>query len=139
MTTPLEQILAKLPDAKKSGTGWSARCPAHEDRQPSLSIAEGEDGRALVKCHAGCSLDAICAAVGLKPTDLFVASTSTVSRPTLEKPEYRGHDSIQANGKPQIVTTYDYRDERKELLFQVVRYDPKDFRQRRPKPGGGWV
>ncbi len=43
------------------------------------------------------------------------------------------------NGQPQIVATYDYRDERGELLFQVVRYDPKDFRQRRPKPGGGWV
>jgi hypothetical protein len=44
-----------------------------------------------------------------------------------------------AYGKPQIVATYDYRDERGELLFQVVRYEPKGFRQRRPKPGGGWV
>ncbi len=77
MTTPLERILAKLPDAKKSGTGWSACCPAHDDRQPSLSIAEGEDGRVLLKCHAGCSVDAICAAIGLKPTDLY-CSTSTV-------------------------------------------------------------
>jgi hypothetical protein len=42
------------------------------------------------------------------------------------------------NGKPRIVAQYAYRDERGELLFQVVRYEPKDFRQRRPKPGGGW-
>ena len=65
MTTPVERILAKLPDAKQSGKGWSAHCPAHEDRRASLSIAEGDDGRALVKCHAGCKADAICAAVGL--------------------------------------------------------------------------
>ena len=45
----------------------------------------------------------------------------------------------QPAGKPRIVATYDYRDEAGELLFQVVRYRPKHFRQRRPKPGGGWI
>ena len=40
---------------------------------------------------------------------------------------------------PRIVATYDYRDERGELLFQVVRFDPKDFRQRRPDCNGGWI
>jgi hypothetical protein len=140
MTTPLEQILVKLPDAKKSGTGWSARCPAHDDRRASLSIAEGDDGRVLVNCHAGCGVESICAAIGMKPTDLFVASTSTVLRPAREKHEYRGHENgTEANAEPpRIVATYDYRDEAGELLFQVVRYDPKDFRQRRPKAGGGW-
>ncbi len=42
------------------------------------------------------------------------------------------------NVKPEVVSTYDYRDDQGELLYQVVRYDPKDFRQRRPKPLGGW-
>ena len=42
------------------------------------------------------------------------------------------------NVKPRIVATYDYRDEKGRLLYQVVRYDPKDFRQRRPKADGGW-
>ncbi|MEX0977795.1 MAG: hypothetical protein WDZ48_03025, partial [Pirellulales bacterium] len=140
MTTLLERFLEKLPDAKRSGTGWSACCPAHDDHQPSLSIAEGEDGRVLVKCHAGCSLEAICEAIGLKPTDLFAVSTSTVLPAGRGKPEYRGHPNGQeGNGQPQIVATYDYRDERGDLLFQVVRYEPKDFKQRRPKPGGGWV
>lgn len=140
MTTQLERILAKLPDAKKSGTGWSACCPAHDDRRASLSIAEGEDGRVLLKCHAGCSLEAICEAMDLKPTDLFVASTSTVLAADRGKQKYRGQANGQeGNNQPQIVATYDYRDEHGELLFQVVRYDPKDFRQRRPKPDGGWV
>ncbi|MGD9719888.1 MAG: DUF3987 domain-containing protein [Pirellulales bacterium] len=105
-----------------------------------MSIAEGEDGRVLLKCHAGCSLEAICDAMGLKPTDLFVASTSTVLPAGRSKQEYRRQaDSQEGNGQPQIAATYDYRDEHGELLFQVVRFDPKDFRQRRPKPGGGWV
>ncbi len=71
MTTPIERLLAKLPDARKAGKGWSARCPAHEDRRASLSVAEGDDGRALVRCHAGCTAYAICAAVGLRVADLM--------------------------------------------------------------------
>jgi len=69
--TPVERLLSKLPDVKQAGKGWSARCPAHEDQRASLSIGEAEDGRALVKCHAGCKPDAICAAVGLRVVDLM--------------------------------------------------------------------
>jgi len=53
----LKHVLDTLAPAgnglRQTGSGWSARCPAHEDRQASLSIAEGEDGRVLLKCHAG--------------------------------------------------------------------------------------
>ena len=42
------------------------------------------------------------------------------------------------NSQPRIVKSYDYRDEAGELVFQSVRMEPKDFRQRKPKPGGGW-
>lgn len=84
--TPVERLLSKLPDAKQAGKGWAARCPAHEDRRASLSIGEGEDGRALVKCHAGCKADAICAAVGLRVLDLM---------PTAEK---LPANSVNVNG-----------------------------------------
>ncbi len=47
--------LAEALGARRSGDGWLARCVAHEDRDPSLSVAEGDDGRPLVHCHAGCS------------------------------------------------------------------------------------
>ena len=77
--TPVERLLAKLPDAKHAGKGWSARCPAHEDRRASLSVAEGDDGRALVKCHTGCKLDAICAAVGLRVADLMPPNSVNVN------------------------------------------------------------
>lgn len=77
--TPVERILANLPDAKQSGKGWSARCPAHEDRRASLSIGEGDDGRALVKCHAGSQVDAVCAAVGLTVVDLMPVNNVNVN------------------------------------------------------------
>lgn len=59
--TPVQLLLSKLTGVKKSGSGWSARCPGHEDRRASLSISEGDDGRALVHCHAGCPVDEVCA------------------------------------------------------------------------------
>ena len=64
----------------------------HDDRDPSLSIREGSDGRALIKCHAGCQTNDILAAIGLKPRDLFVSGKNgseppkqTLSRKTTEE------------------------------------------------------
>ena len=53
------------------GTGYIVRCPAHDDRKASLSVAEGDDGRVLLKCFCGCSIDAICNAIDIKVKDLF--------------------------------------------------------------------
>ena len=58
--SPLLRILNALGDAgrvpRRSGAGYSARCPAHDDSNPSLSITEGDDGRALINCQAGCAI-----------------------------------------------------------------------------------
>jgi hypothetical protein len=67
----VEEFLSRLDRVKKAGTGWVARCPAHEDRTPSLGVSEGDDGRVLVVCHAGCTVDAILVALGLGIRDLF--------------------------------------------------------------------
>ena len=72
--TPVERVLAELPDAKRNGKGWIALCPAHDDRRPSLSISEGADGRALVYCHAGCPIAVVVAALGLTVRDLMPAA-----------------------------------------------------------------
>lgn len=66
----LDAILARLPDAKKSGIHWRARCPAHADSTPSLQIGEGARG-VLLRCWAGCELREIAAALQIKLTDLF--------------------------------------------------------------------
>lgn len=51
--------IAHLLRARKSPRGWSAKCPAHEDRSPSLAISGGRDGKILLHCFAGCTYDAI--------------------------------------------------------------------------------
>lgn len=124
MTDPVQNVLDRLDGVKRERDGqWSAKCPAHYDRNPSLSIARGkDDGRALLHCKAGCHVDAILQALGVQKRDLF---------PEQAEPKPNG------SGK-RIVKTYDYADAQGELLFQTVRYDPKDFRQRRPDGPGKW-
>lgn len=69
--TPAERLLSRI-DARHAGKGrWMACCPAHDDRSPSLSIHECEDGRVLVHCFSGCPADDVVAAVGLSLADLF--------------------------------------------------------------------
>ena len=81
MPSPVVQrFLDRLKKVRRSGSGWTARCPAHKDRDPSLSISEGLDGRVLVYCHRGCSADSICAAVSLRMADLFPASSRRARR-----------------------------------------------------------
>lgn len=63
-------ILSRLQGVQGGHGQWTARCPAHDDRQNSLSIGEGKDGRVLLHCHAGCSLDKLTAALGVSKTDL---------------------------------------------------------------------
>ena len=70
--SPAALLLPRLHGMRKVGSGWIANCSAHEDRSPSLSITEGEDGRLLLHCHAGCKVHDILAAVGLTVSDLFV-------------------------------------------------------------------
>jgi hypothetical protein len=74
--TAREQLLAepvaKQLEARRTGVGrWMAKCPAHDDSSPSLSIASGRGGRLLLRCWAGCSLDAILRASGLTIQNLF--------------------------------------------------------------------
>ncbi len=68
---PIEVVLGRLEKVRRTGKGWSARCPSHPDRWPSLSIAEGADGRTLLFCHGGCRNEDVVAAIGLSMSDLF--------------------------------------------------------------------
>jgi putative DNA primase/helicase len=118
-STGLEFILQKLSGVRRNGAGYQARCPAHEDHNPSLSITE-EDGTILLHCHAGCTTEAVCKELGIELRDLFSDEGST-------------------SQNSRIVATYDYCDEAGNLLFQTVRFKPKSFKQRRPDGKGGWI
>jgi hypothetical protein len=115
----LDRLLPLLQHVRACGKGWQARCPGHDDSTPSLSIAVGREGRVLLKCHAGCGLADILTPLGLNPGDLFADDPDRVER--------------------RVAATYNYKDEDGRLLFQVVRYEPKAFRQRVPDGNGGWV
>jgi putative DNA primase/helicase len=55
------ETIAKALGGRKAGGGWMARCPAHDDREPSLSIRNAGDGKVLVRCHAGCDQERVIA------------------------------------------------------------------------------
>ena len=68
----VDELLSRLEKVKKTGQGkWVACCPAHNDKNPSLSVTETPDGTLLVKCWSGCSAAAIVDSVGLTLSDLF--------------------------------------------------------------------
>lgn len=68
----VDVLLSRLDRVKRTGSGtWSARCPAHDDRGPSLAVRELDDGRLLVHCFAGCDAHDVLAAVDMNISDLF--------------------------------------------------------------------
>jgi DNA-binding transcriptional ArsR family regulator len=124
---PARELLARLSDVRERRKGWMAKCPAHPDRRASLSVDLGAEGRVLVNCYRGCSAEAIALAVGLTMADLFPA------------PSFPPRTRPRVAAGPRIVANYDYVDAQGELLYQVVRFRPKDFRLRSPAQGGGWT
>ena len=74
---PVELILEKAKGVRRVGSGWMVSCPLQGhgrgfgDRKPSVSVAEGDDSRALVNCQAGCQTEDIVAEWGLNMSDLF--------------------------------------------------------------------
>jgi len=67
----VEDFLSRLEAVRGDAPQWAARCPAHDDRQASLTVGLGKDGRILVTCWAGCTLEDICRAAGVTVADLF--------------------------------------------------------------------
>jgi hypothetical protein len=73
----IDVLLSRLERVRKTSPGhWSARCPAHEDKSPSLAVSLTDDGVILMHCFSGCAVDAIAAAAGLDLTALFPPNDS---------------------------------------------------------------
>lgn len=106
---PVQGVLGRLSGVQVTSKGWRSLCPAHEDDKPSLSVSEGKDGRALVHCFAGCSVEAICEAINLTPADLF---------PNQEIP-------VSASSKR--ARFYEYRDQGGSPLYRIKRTADKQF------------
>jgi hypothetical protein len=67
----IRALLSRLDGVRPCSGGYVARCPAHPDFNPSLSIAEADDGKILLYCHAGCDFTRVIGALGLRARDLF--------------------------------------------------------------------
>lgn len=119
----LETVIART-KAKQSGSEWHGHCPAHDDQRSSLSIRRGDSVGVVLKCHAGCDYHDIVKALGLTNGTGPALPPRALAVPRAPR---------------RVVDRYDYTDERGALLYQEVRFDPKDFRLRRPDGHGGWV
>lgn len=125
------ELLNALSGVKKSGDGWMARCPAHEDVNPSLSIAVGDQGGILLHCFAGCTPDSVAGSLDLKMADLIGAGENGNVQPAKKTKTKKNYDSADAaikalefaTGK-RFVRSWSYpRD-----TFRVLRFEPKSFR-----------
>jgi putative DNA primase/helicase len=97
----LEQVLSKFEKARKAGSGYNVRCPAHQDDNASLTITQADD-KILMHCHAGCSTAEILQHANLKASDLFLT-------PLTQQQEKKS-------------TYYVYTDEKGEPKHRSVKY-----------------
>jgi hypothetical protein len=117
--TSIESIANSLGGAKKTATGYLCRCPCHDDKTASLSIALGANGL-MLNCFAGCSWQDI--------------------KEELSRRGLASSDNAKDQSHNETKNTiYEYRDQSGTLIFQKVRVPGKGFFIRRPDGGGGWI
>jgi hypothetical protein len=107
---------------RRCAGGWMGHCPtqlhARGDCNPSLSVCEGGDGRVLVHCFAGCSIDQICAALKIRVSDLFLGSRSTgQERPRIVRDAERQVANLRSRLTPR----------ERVLPITVVYCDPENL------------
>ncbi len=100
----IDDLLPQLQNVKKTGNGYTARCPAHDDQKNSLSVKQADEGKVLFHCFVGCTYEQISFALGISK-------------------------EVNQSSK-EIVAIYDYKDENGTVLYQNIRFAPKEFRQR---------
>ena len=96
----VDEFIALLHGVRRTSRGVLAKCPAHDDRNPSLSVHLGDRGL-LVKCWAGCRLEDICAALGIRQTDLFFDSLTDDPRQRREAARQRAAQRIRHEAQQQ--------------------------------------
>lgn len=142
----IDAFVSLLSGARRAGSGWVALCPAHEDRRASFSVAQGQNGKVLVKCHAGCSTEAILNALKLRKSDLFADEAMRPGQP--KKPrqtlpaapkaprrqfrtaEEAFEDLVKWKGR--CSGRWAYQDTKGNLVGVVLRWDTPEGKDLRP-------
>ena len=151
MSDPIITILDALNTVgsvpKRSGSGWSCRCPAHDDKHPSLSIGIGDEGRVLLNCHAGCETKAIMTSLGLEMKDLMPRRQSATT-PTQSHPPSSGGFALPDEAVAALEHTlgpvskrWVYTDAAGEPVGEILRWDNPTGKTIRPvsKHGDRWI
>lgn len=120
-----------LQGKRAASNQYNAKCPAHDDKTASLRINTAEVGKTLIHCHAGCTTEAICAAVGKEVRDLFYGDA-----PKQDTPSQQTGTSISVT-TTQAQAIYDYLDTTGMVQLQKKRFPGKNFRWYH-WDGGGW-
>ena len=154
---PIDRVLDAIRlqggTVRGSGSGWMCTCPAHDDRNPSLSVREAKDGSVLLKCHAGCSNESVVASLGMPMRDLFAGERGCDTTATVTSSRFGPTNaaSVSDSGnKSQGFATldeaiavyqrslgmhssrWDYHNEQGDLVGVVLRWDATNSKQIRP-------
>ncbi len=103
---------------------FQARCPAHEDKEPSLTVTLNDDGKILMHCHAGCRFNDICAAIGVEPKQLFPENNGNGQKLITKPTKPKTHPL-----PPRDENLYVYHDEDGNEVMYVQRVDPPGRRK----------
>ena len=125
----LGKVISRLADMgcnpkQRNGkpNAYQAKCPAHNDQNPSLSVEMGDDGKVLFHCFAGCPTDQIITGLGLSWQDVFPQTNNG-------KPRKAASPNKPFKLGKNVVAIYDYQDEKGEYVHSTVRFKPKKFMQ----------
>ena len=151
---PIDLLLSRLKGAKQNGSphSWTALCPAHDDRHPSLSITNTDDGTVLLKCHADsrCTTEAIVDALGLEMRNLFPNKNGSGSGPGNGKSKVSGKSKLYRTDNEAIKALeaqhgrrsklWTYFDADGQPVGLIVRWDTHERKIIRPvsRLGDGW-
>lgn len=147
--SPLDHFLSRLQAVTPSGPGFMARCPSHDDTNPSLSITEGSDGRVLLHCHAGCTPEQVVTALGLTMKDLFLgesgltlAQYAEAKRLPIEFLRTLGLEEIRIGGRPAVrIPYFDEQGREVAIRFRLALQGSGAFRWKKGSkvcPYGLW-
>lgn len=163
--SPLDRVLNSISsvthrEPKKTRNGWLVCCPGHDDKNPSLSITQTDDGKVLVNCLAGCPIDDVLAAASLTATDLFPESPSSSIRQATERAPSSRSSKVRQDARPiekfespaaaiavlekklgRRSAAWDYHDQQGNRVGVVVRWDCPAGKEIRPLAliDGGWA
>jgi len=154
MAEPIETLLSALERAgsrgqmTKTGERWQYQCPAHEDRKPSLTVSRKSDGTVLLKCHAGCSTEAVLSSLGLELKELFPNVPDSGNHVRMKTPDKKNNGQVYPTAKAALLSYglgrpdqwWAYQDAEGNPVMGVARWNRNGEKTYRPvhKTPAGW-